>query len=67
MRPRLFGGAQAVFGALLDQGALQFRHGAQNLQGETALRGRRVDRIGERFEMRALGVELGDHGQEMRQ
>jgi hypothetical protein len=63
----LLGGAQAVFGALLDQGALQFRHGAENLQGEAALWGRRVDRIGERFEMRALGVELGDHGKEMRQ
>ncbi len=63
----LLGGAQAVLGALPDQGALQFRYGAENLQGEPALRGRGVDGIGERFEMRALGVELGDHGQEMRQ
>jgi hypothetical protein len=63
----LLGGAQPVLGAFPDQGALQFRHGAENLQGEPALWGRGVDRIGERFEMRALDVELGDHGQEMRQ
>ena len=62
-----FGGAQPVLGAFLNQRALEFRDGAEHLQCEATLRRRGVDRIGERFEMRALGVELGDDRKEMRQ
>ena len=62
-----FGGAQPVLGAFPNERALEFGDRAEHLQGETTLRSGRVDRIGERFEMRALGVEFGDDRQEMRQ
>jgi hypothetical protein len=42
--------------ALLDERPLQFRHRAEHLQGKASLWRRGVDRIGERFEMRPLGV-----------
>jgi len=41
---------QAGLGAFADQGALKLSCGAQDLKGELALRGGRVDRIGERSE-----------------
>ncbi len=60
------GGAQPVLGAFPKERAHQLGDRAEHLQGKTPLRSDRVDRIGERFEMRALGVEFGDDRQEMR-
>ena len=56
------GRPQAILGAFPNERAFELGHGAEHLQGETPLWRRGVDGIGERFEMRAFGVELGDDG-----
>ena len=61
-----FRGAESVLGALLDQRPFQLRDGDEHLQCKATLRCRGVDRIGERFEMRALGVEFSDDRKEVR-
>ncbi len=51
------GGALAGHGALADQGALQLGGGAEDLQGELALRTGGVDRVAERAEVGAAGLQ----------
>jgi hypothetical protein len=58
---------QPGLGAFADQGALELGRGAQDLQGELALRGGRVDRVHERAEEGALRLQPLDHLQQMRQ
>jgi hypothetical protein len=58
-------GLQPGFGAFGDQGALELGDGAQHLQREHALRRGGVDRVAQATEMRALGLELFDDGEEV--
>ena len=53
-------GAQAILGAFPNERAFELSDGAEHLQGEAPLWRRGVDGIGERLEVRAFGVELGD-------
>lgn len=52
---------QARIGAFPDQGALELGRGTQDLQSELALRRRRVDRVRQRAEEGALGLQPLDH------
>jgi hypothetical protein len=58
-------GAQAGFGALGDQRALELGDGAQHLQGEHTLRRRGVDGIAQTAKMRATRLELFDDGEQV--
>ena len=58
-------GLQAGLGALGDQSPLELGDGAQNLQGEHALRRGGVDGIAQAAEMGAVGFELLDDGQQV--
>ena len=57
---------QPGLGAFADQGALELSGGAQDLEGELALRGGRVDRVHERAEEGAFRLQPLDHFQQMR-
>jgi len=54
------GRPQAILGAFPNERAFELSDGAEHLQGEAPLWRRGVDGIGERLEVRAFGVELGD-------
>ena len=58
-------GLQAGFGAFGDQRSLELGDRAQHLQEEHPLRRRGVDGVAQAAEMRAAGLELLDHSQQM--
>jgi hypothetical protein len=58
-------GLEACARARGDQLALELGDGAQDLQGEDALRGGRVDRVAQRPESGTAGLQLLDHFQKM--
>jgi hypothetical protein len=57
--------AQAGFGALGDQRALELGDGTEHLQGEHALRRCGTNRIAQAAEMGAAGLKLLDNGQQI--
>jgi hypothetical protein len=65
IRPRLRAERRPALVRSHDQCPLELRDGAQDLQREHALRCRGVDRVAQAAEMRALGFELLDDGEQM--
>jgi hypothetical protein len=61
-RPR---GVQPGFRPLRDKRPFELRDGSQHLQGEHALRRRRIDGVMQAAEMRALGLKLLNNSEQM--
>ena len=58
-------GVQPGFRPLGDQRPFELRDGSQHLQGEHALRRRRIDGVMQAAEMRAIGLKLLNNSQQM--